>query len=59
MTLVTGIEADDSRLLALAKKMKAACGAGGTVKEGAIEIQGDHVQKVQALLAAEGYRPKR
>jgi translation initiation factor 1 len=59
VTLVTGIEGDESRLLALAKRMKTACGAGGTVKEGAIEIQGDHVEKVQALLAVEGYRPKK
>ena len=59
MTLVTGIEGDEASLLALAKKMKTACGAGGTVKDGSIEIQGDHVEKVLGLLSAEGYRPKK
>ncbi len=59
MTLVTGVEADEARLQALAKAMKTRCGAGGTVKNGTIEIQGDHVETVLAILSAEGYRPKR
>ena len=59
VTLVAGIEGGEAILARLAKTMKARCGAGGTVKDGVIEIQGDHVEMVLALLSAEGYRPRR
>jgi translation initiation factor 1 len=42
---------------ALAKKMRAACGCGGTVKDGAIEIQGDQREKIAAILSEAGFRP--
>ncbi len=42
---------------ALAKKMRNACGCGGTVKDGAIEIQGDQREKIAAILAEAGFRP--
>jgi translation initiation factor 1 len=41
----------------LAKKMRAACGCGGTVKDGAIEIQGDQREKIAAILTDAGFRP--
>ena len=41
----------------LAKKMRAACGCGGTVKDGVIEIQGDQREKIAEILAAAGFRP--
>lgn len=41
----------------LAKKMRAACGCGGTVKDGDIEIQGDNREKVAAILTDAGFRP--
>ena len=41
----------------LAKKMQRACGTGGTVKDGRIEIQGDHREKIAAILADAGFRP--
>jgi translation initiation factor 1 len=41
----------------LTKKMRAACGCGGTVKDGAIEIQGDQREKIAEILAAAGFRP--
>ncbi len=41
----------------LTKKMRAACGCGGTVKGGAIEIQGDQREKIAAILSAAGFRP--
>jgi translation initiation factor 1 len=41
----------------LAKKMRAACGCGGTVKNGAIEIQGDQRETVARILAEAGFRP--
>lgn len=42
---------------ALAKKMRAACGCGGTVKDGAIEIQGDQRETVARILTEAGFRP--
>lgn len=41
----------------LAKKMRAACGCGGTVKDGQIEIQGDQRETVAKILTAAGFRP--
>jgi translation initiation factor 1 len=41
----------------LAKKMRAACGCGGTVKDGRIEIQGDQRETVAKILTEAGFRP--
>ncbi len=41
----------------LVKRMRAACGCGGTVKEGRIEIQGDQREAVSRILADAGFRP--
>lgn len=41
----------------LAKKMRAACGCGGTVKDGDIEIQGDNRDRVAAILTEAGFKP--
>jgi translation initiation factor 1 len=42
---------------ALAKRMRAACGCGGTVKDGRIEIQGDQRDTVARILSEAGFRP--
>ncbi|MEO6036230.1 MAG: translation initiation factor [Verrucomicrobiota bacterium] len=42
---------------ALAKKMQKACGCGGTVKDGKIEIQGDKRSEVARILTDAGFRP--
>ena len=59
VTLVTGISLFDKDLDALGKQLKAACGSGGTVKDNIIEVQGDHVDRLVALLVARGYKAKR
>lgn len=61
VTTIRGLPLDDAGLEALAKQLKAACGSGGTVKEGVVEIQGDHLEKVMAWLQArpEGWTVKR
>lgn len=59
VTLVRGLDLDDAALSALAKQLKAACGSGGTVKDGVIEVQGDHVETVMARLLAAGHKVKR
>lgn len=53
---VEGLSADELR--ALAKELRAACGAGGTAKQGAMEIQGDHRARAREVLAARGHRVK-
>lgn len=58
VTLVKGLALDDVALLALCKQLKAACGSGGTVKDGVIEVQGDHCERVAQTLAAGGHTVK-
>ncbi|GJM14136.1 MAG: translation initiation factor [Pseudohongiella sp.] len=50
VTLISGFQMSESELKALAKKLKAQCGSGGTVKNGVIEIQGDHREKLKSEL---------
>ena len=59
VTLVRGLALDAAALAALGKQLKAACGSGGTAKDGVIEVQGDHVVTVMAALAKLGYAVKR
>ncbi|MGB4358819.1 MAG: translation initiation factor Sui1 [Rhodoferax sp.] len=59
VTLVKGLDLDDAALIALGKQLKTACGSGGTVKDGVIEVQGDHVERVMELLKAQGHNVKR
>jgi translation initiation factor 1 len=59
VTLVKGLVMDAAQLTQLAKQLKAACGSGGTVKDGVIEVQGDHVETVMSALVKQGHRVKR
>lgn len=59
VTVVRGAVLTEADLQALGKKLKAACGSGGTVKDGVIEIQGDHADKAVAWLAQQGFKVKR
>lgn len=59
VTLVKGLGLEGEALTALAKALKATCGSGGTVKDGVVEVQGDHCDKVVAYLAAKGWKVKR
>ena len=59
VTVVKGVLLDAVALAALAKKLKAACGSGGTSKDGVIEIQGDHCELIVTRLKAEGFTVKR
>ena len=43
----------------MAKQLKAACGSGGTVKDGSVEVQGDHRDKIVTLLIGQGHTVKR
>ena len=61
VTVIKGLPLDDAALTALAKQLKASCGSGGTVKDGTVEIQGDHLDRVVTWLKArpEGWTIKR
>jgi len=59
VTVVRGLPLDATALAELTKKLKAACGSGGTVKDGLVEVQGDHVERVMTWLQGQGYKPKR
>ena len=59
VTLITGLELNASDLKLLLKKLKVACGTGGTVKADLLELQGDQLQGVIDLLTREGFAPKK
>ena len=59
VTLVRGVPLAGEELAALGKRLRSACGAGGTVKDGVLEVQGDHVERVMALLQQQGLKVKR
>jgi len=56
VTVVRGVPASEAE--AVASDLKRLCGTGGSVKDGAVEIQGDHRPKVVPRLEAQGYRVK-
>ena len=59
VTVVTGLPGTLAQVATLASELKAACGAGGTVKDGALELQGDHRNTVETALAARRLKSKR
>lgn len=59
VTLVKGVLLDAAALAELGKQLKAACGTGGTVKDGVIEVQGDHIDRVMQILKTQGHTVKR
>lgn len=59
VTVVRGLPGSETELAATAKALKAACGSGGTLKDGVLEIQGEQRDKVVAWLQARGLSVKR
>lgn len=59
VTLVQGLALPADELAALGKRLRSACGAGGTLKDGVLEVQGDHVARVLAWLQDQGFQAKR
>lgn len=59
VTVIRGLAMDSASLEKMAKQLKVACGSGGTAKDGVVEVQGDHCDKVQTLLADQGLKVKR
>lgn len=58
VTLITGLPLSEERLQELSKKLKQQLGTGGTIKDFAIELQGDHREKVLQALRKLGYYDK-
>jgi translation initiation factor 1 len=59
VTVIKGVPLDAVALTQLAKTLKVACGSGGTVKDGVIEIQGDHAELLVERLKTHGWVVKR
>ncbi len=58
VSIITGVPVDDATLKKIAKELKKKCGSGGTVKNGVIEIQGDHRETLLTALTTLGYKTK-
>jgi translation initiation factor 1 len=59
VTLVKGLALDALALGVLGKQLRVTCGTGGTVKDGVIEVQGEHCDTVMLALQKQGFAPKR
>jgi translation initiation factor 1 len=59
VTVISGVPLDSSAVKVLAAELKKICGAGGALKDGVIEIQGDHCMAVMQELERRGFRVKR
>jgi translation initiation factor 1 len=59
VTVVRGVALAPDQLADLGKQLRTSCGSGGTVKDGVIEVQGDHADRVVDLLKARGLDVKR
>lgn len=59
VTVITGIPLASPELTALVKRLKTKCGSGGTIKDGTVEIQGDHCETLSAELKSRGWTVKR
>jgi translation initiation factor 1 len=58
VTLVAGVAGGPDAVAKLATDLKRLCGTGGTVKEGVVEIQGDHRDRIADALRAKGLTVK-
>lgn len=58
MTVIRGLSGDDNNLPQLLKQLKNSCGAGGSLAEDGVEIQGSHLDRIREELQKIGYRVK-
>jgi len=59
VTVVSGLDPDGNDLADLATRLKTACGTGGTLKDGQVELQGDHRDAAERALQKLGYKTKK
>lgn len=58
VTVIQGLPSAGNDLPTLLTKLKSTCGAGGTIKDDTIEIQGDHLERVRTALQEIGFKTK-
>ena len=58
VTVIRGLSAAGNDLPALLGQLKSQCGAGGTIQNGCLEVQGEHLDRIRAVLSEVGYRVK-
>ena len=58
VTVIRGLAPEANDLGELLSRLKSDCGAGGTVKDDCLEIQGEHLDRVREILSGRGYRVK-
>ena len=56
--MIAGLDPEATDLNELGARLKNACGSGGTVKDGRIELQGDHLQSAEKALQSIGYKTR-
>jgi len=59
VTVVANLDPDGNDLADLAARLKTKCGTGGTVKDGLVELQGDHLAAAESALKAIGFKIRR
>ena len=59
VTVITGVPLPPAELASLGRQLKQLCGSGGTVKDGVIEVQGDHRDRLVRELEKQGFTVKR
>ena len=59
VTVITGLALPEAQLAELATRLKKLCGAGGSVRNGTIEVQGEHRDRLVAELVKLGYQARR
>jgi translation initiation factor 1 len=59
VTVVANLDPEGNDLASLAAQLKTRCGTGGTVKDGLVELQGDHVAAAEGVLKTLGYKTRR
>jgi translation initiation factor 1 len=58
VTQVSGLAGSEAELKAALKELKRVCGSGGTLRDGLVEVQGDHRERIATHLAQRGHRVK-
>ncbi len=58
VTVIRGLRPDGNELSGLLSRLKSQCGAGGTIQEDCLEVQGDHLQRISEALRELGYQVK-